>query len=435
MKKEKSKWLVALILCITCLALCVSMIALPTMAEEEGPLECGCDCAACILAAEGCDDGDNCEAGCDCACCVPGVVEPEPLECGCECAACITAGDCDDGDTCEAACECACCVPEGEPEPLECGCECAACITAGDCGDGDTCGAACECDCCAPEGPGGEEPGGEPIECGCACASCLAAGECDGVCDAECACDCHEPGGVDVLPGVITYRPTGTTGVFEVLVDGEPKVPPEYVYSAGNNPTVGAITTAIKLGDKFYVSYPYTGIYQVVQPGGTLSVVGGIWAGPDGVLGTADDLEINGVDVKFENGLFWLKSAIDGMWGLIPNLNIGNGNNIGNNNNNGDTNNGDTNNNTNNNNNNGSSNTTNPAGNSTGNGQNPTGNGGETSSTNPFFTGGGSSTFPDTGRKLNTWIMACIAVLFMGAIYCGYRLFRKEDESAAYITA
>lgn len=212
-------------------------------------------------------------------------------------------------------------------------------------------------------------------------------------------------------------KATATKGVFEVVgADGSSKNPKEFIYSATNNPEIGTVSAAYQKGDKYYVAYPsYSNIYQLVLPDGSLSLTGGFWSGADKVFGNADDKEINGIDVKFENGFFWLKSLAGDMWELIAN----------------EINNGSTNTATSTNSASASNSVSSSLSGSTVSGSTVSG---STLSTSPFFSGDDESDFPDTGRAVNTGITVCIAILAMGTIYCAYRFFRK-DETSAYTVA
>jgi hypothetical protein len=74
--------------------------------------------------------------------------------------------------------------------------------------------------------------------------------------------------------------------------DGTSNDPAKYVYSAGNNPDIGTTFTAYPRGSKFYVAYvAYSNIYQAVKANGTLDSTDFIWAGSDKTFGTEDDKE------------------------------------------------------------------------------------------------------------------------------------------------
>ena len=49
-----------------------------------------------------------------------------------------------------------------------------------------------------------------------------------------------------------------------------------------------------------------------------------------------------------------------------------------------------------------------------------------TTTTNGFLTTGDADPPPKTGVPLNAGLFVCVAALFMGCVYCGYRLFKKE---------
>jgi len=55
---------------------------------------------------------------------------------------------------------------------------------------------------------------------------------------------------------------------------------------------------------------------------------------------------------------------------------------------------------------------------------------GVSSTTNGFLTTGGTEGPPKTGVPLNAGLMVCVAALLMGCMYCGYRLFKKEKAKA-----
>jgi hypothetical protein len=58
----------------------------------------------------------------------------------------------------------------------------------------------------------------------------------------------------------------------------------------------------------------------------------------------------------------------------------------------------------------------------------PTGSiaGSTSTTTSPFLTTGGPDAPPKTGVPLNAGLFACVAALFMGCLYCGYRVAKKE---------
>ncbi|MDR3314080.1 MAG: hypothetical protein LBS96_06440 [Oscillospiraceae bacterium] len=258
MKREKSKWLVALVLCITCLALCVSLITAPTLANPDVP-------------------GDPDYTGSE----TLSESESESLS--------ETASE--TGTETETA-------SESESES----------VTASE--------SATESESASvTDSSSASESTSETAS------ESETASTSESESSSETASIITIPT-VDEIPtqAKTLYKAVaGQIGVFEILsASGESLDPAQYVYSQGNDPEIGTNVAAYPRGEKFYVAFPaYSNIYQAVTADGKLNLGDAIWAGPDKIFGTADDKE-----AKFEGGVFWFlpTGSLDGIWQAIENL-------------------------------------------------------------------------------------------------------------------
>ena len=170
-----------------------------------------------------------------------------------------------------------------------------------------------------------------------------------------------------------------------------------FVFSFSRQPETDRVPVYIK-NNKYYFGLLKNDVYVALTPNGMYDIDDAIWAGPDKIFGSPDDKVA--VRKAFEpgNSLFYEESPgvwkflvhcrdfVDSRWNTIyidP---------------------------------------TNPT---TTTAPTSTGTIG-TTTTGGFLTTGDPGGPPKTGVPFNPGLLVCIAALFMGCAYCGYRLLRKE---------
>ena len=174
------------------------------------------------------------------------------------------------------------------------------------------------------------------------------------------------------------------------------------IFNSAAMPTLPALTPAqaLKIKEdflgsvnplKYYVHVFNNNVYCRLTPDGLFDINDAVWLGPDGEFGTADDK----IPVLRAGSFFYEESPgvwkflvsrfdyADLRWATVVTTPT----------------------------------TTAPTTSATG---------AIETTTNDFLNTGDQGGPPKTGASFNVGLLVCVAALFMGCMYCGYRLFRKE---------
>ena len=185
---------------------------------------------------------------------------------------------------------------------------------------------------------------------------------------------------------VITYVPVpGWYNLYQQYPHSPPSGPFNYVFSFSGNPQADRTPVHVK-GDTYYFEVLKNNVHLALRQNGMFDVDDAIWAGPDGLFGTADDQ----VAVLRAGSFFYEEKPgewkflvsrydyVDARWSKTAKP------------------------------------TTTAAPTTT------------IETTTDNFLNGGSEAPPKTGVPLSAGLWVCVAVLLMGCLYCGYRVLRKE---------
>jgi len=190
---------------------------------------------------------------------------------------------------------------------------------------------------------------------------------------------------------VMTYRAVeGWTNLYRQYSSADLGGPFIYVFSFSGKPETDRTPVYVKDG-KYYFEVLKSNVYLALRQNGMFDIDDAIWAGPDKIFDTADDkaavLRAGSLFFEEKPGewkfLVSRYDYVDSRW----------------------------------------ANSTYPTTTST----TTTGATGTIeTTTNGFLTTRGDTMPPKTGVPFNAGLLVCVAVLFMGCLYCGYRLTRKE---------
>lgn len=199
---------------------------------------------------------------------------------------------------------------------------------------------------------------------------------------------------------------TGYANIYEVLTSsGSSKNPKEFLYSTtapvdGSKPPEKS-AKAYQKDTAYYISIlEGSGIFLSIKSDGNVDMTKAIWWGADKTFNTSDDVD---TAVKETGGYYYWQEA-EGVWKTITGiLNPEKTTTV----------------------NPSSDTTTAPGASSSGTTTAP---GGYSSSTNGFFTTG-EHVYPKTGLPVRTGLIVCMALLFMGCLYCGFQAIRKKSAA------
>lgn len=191
---------------------------------------------------------------------------------------------------------------------------------------------------------------------------------------------------------VLTYLPVeGWYHLYRQYAHYPPSGPFSYVFSFSGNPQEDRTPVYEKGDDRYYFEVLRNNVYLALTRGGLFDVNDAVWAGPDGNFGTVDDriavlragsffYEEKPGEWKFLASRF---DYVDSRWSRLVEP------------------------------------TTAPTAGSTGSI--------ETTTDGFLTTGNNNGMPPKTGVPFSAGLFVCVAALFMGCVYCGYRLLRKEQ--------
>lgn len=191
---------------------------------------------------------------------------------------------------------------------------------------------------------------------------------------------------------VVSYVPVaGWYHLYQQFSSASLTGPSNYVHSFSGSPWADRTPVHLKDGN-YYFEALRGGVYLALRRNGNFDAENAVWAGPDGVFATPDDraaiLRAGSYYCEESPGEWRFLAAaadfIDPRWaGAVPAT---------------------------------TATTAAPA----------VTTGFAETTTNDYLSTGGADGPPKTGLPFNAGLLACVAVLFLGCVYCGFRLFRKE---------